>query len=78
MGTSANQDAPGIDQNHLYPPRAKHAMDGVVGDSILESADVSRAQERRRQGRHRRAVALFALIFGWVAIRLVAGQSFLP
>jgi cell division protease FtsH len=79
MGTSANQEVPGIDQNLMvHPPRAKHAMDGVVGDTILGSADVSRAQERRRHTRHRRAVALSALVLGWVAIRLASGHSLFP
>jgi ATP-dependent Zn protease len=53
-------------------------MDGVVGDTILGSADVSRAQERRRHTRIRRAVAVAGLAFGWMAIRAAAGEGIFP
>jgi ATP-dependent Zn protease len=53
-------------------------MSGVVGDTILGSADVSRARERRRYTRLRRVVALGALMLGWIVIRSVGGQSIIP
>jgi cell division protease FtsH len=57
---------------------ASHAMSGVAGDTILGSADVSRAQERRRYLRIRRAVALGSLALGWVFIRTLTGHGILP
>jgi hypothetical protein len=53
-------------------------MSRIVGQSILGSADVSRARERRRQIRLRRLVAAGALVFGWVAIRVLRGRSVFP
>jgi len=59
-------------------PATPHAMDGVVGNSILGTADVSRAQERRRRIRMRRIVAILDVVLGWVAIRMLLGHSVLP
>jgi ATP-dependent Zn protease len=53
-------------------------MDGVVGDTVLGSADVSRARERRRHTRLRRLVALLGLVFGWVLIRTTTGHGIFP
>jgi ATP-dependent Zn protease len=50
----------------------------IVGPSILGSADVARARERRRLTRLRRLVALLALVFGWVVIRSLSGRGILP
>ncbi|HEX3796540.1 MAG TPA: AAA family ATPase [Acidimicrobiales bacterium] len=77
-GTAANQEAPCAEPNLSYPPVAAHAMDGVVGDTILGSADVSRAQERRRHARLRRLVALGALAVGWIVTRHLAGRGIFP
>jgi ATP-dependent Zn protease len=55
-----------------------HALSGVVGKSILGTADVSRAQERRRRIRLRRVVAVLDLVLGWVAIRMLMGTSVIP
>jgi cell division protease FtsH len=62
----------------IAPPRRAHAMDGVVGDSVLGSADVSRARERRRHTRLRRVVAIVALGLGWIVIRRVTGHGIFP
>jgi ATP-dependent Zn protease len=53
-------------------------MTGVVGDTILGSADVSRTRERRRHTRLRRAVALGALALGWIVIRAAGGHGIFP
>ncbi len=53
-------------------------MSGIVGDSILVNADVSRARERRRIARVRRLVAVVALLLGWFVIRRVSGHSIFP
>jgi cell division protease FtsH len=83
--TATNQrEQPCAEPNLVYPPletvptKPAHAMDGVVGDTILGSADVTRAQERRRNTRLRRAVALGALLLGWMVMRLAAGKGFFP
>jgi cell division protease FtsH len=55
-----------------------HALSGVVGNTILGTADVSRAQERRRRIRLRRVVALLDLVLGWVAIRVLMGRGVFP
>jgi len=55
-----------------------HALSGVVGNTILGSGDVSRAQERRRRLRMRRVLAVVDVVFGWVAIRLLMGRSIFP
>jgi cell division protease FtsH len=55
-----------------------HALSGVVGTTILGTADVSRAQERRRRIRLRRVVAVLDLVLGWVAIRMLMGTSVIP
>ena len=55
-----------------------HALSGVVGNTIMGTADVSRAQERRRRIRLRRMVALLDLVGGWVAIRLLMGRAIVP
>jgi cell division protease FtsH len=57
---------------------AADAVTGIVGKSILGSADVSRARERRRQMRLRRLVAVAALMLGWVAIRTASGRGVFP
>jgi cell division protease FtsH len=58
--------------------RATDAMTGIVGKTILGSADVSRARERHRIARLRRLVAALSLVLGWVVIRSVSGHSVLP
>ena len=67
------------------PPRpgtgVHHAGDevaGIVGDSVLGSADVARARERRRLTRLRRLVAVSALVLGWVVIREMTGHGVFP
>jgi ATP-dependent Zn protease len=55
-----------------------HAMSGVVGDTILGSADVSRARERRRIIRQRRAVALGSLTLGWLVMCDITGRGLFP
>jgi cell division protease FtsH len=51
---------------------------GIVGQSILGSADVTRARERRRQIRLRRLVAVGALVWGWIVVRGLTGHSIFP
>jgi cell division protease FtsH len=58
--------------------RASDAMTGIVGKTILGSADVSRARERHRIARLRRLVAGLSLVLGWVVIRSVSGHSVVP
>ena len=53
-------------------------MAGIVGDSILGNADVSRARERRRIARLRRLVAVGSLVLGWIVIRRVRGHNIFP
>ncbi|HXZ62512.1 MAG TPA: AAA family ATPase [Acidimicrobiales bacterium] len=53
-------------------------MRGIVGDSVLGSADVARVRERRRIARLRRLVAGGALVAGWVLIRRVTGHTAFP
>ena len=57
---------------------AHHSISGIVGDTILGSADVARARERRRISRLRRLVAVGALALGWVVIRRVSGHGIFP
>jgi cell division protease FtsH len=76
--TATNLVEPCAEPNLIYPAIKAHAMDGVVGDTILGSADVSRAQERRRHTRLRRLVAVGALALGWVVIRASRGQGIFP
>ena len=49
-----------------------------MGDTILGSADVSQARERRRLARLRRLVAVAALVLGWVVIRRISGHGIFP
>ena len=58
--------------------RAGDAVSGIVGDTILGSADVARARERRRYIRLRRLVAVLALLWGWIVIRGVTGHGLFP
>jgi cell division protease FtsH len=60
------------------PPSAHADVAGIVGDTILGSADVARIRERRRIARLRRLVAFSALILGWVVIRRVTGHGIFP
>jgi ATP-dependent Zn protease len=57
---------------------AGEAVSGIVGDTILGSADVARARERRRYIRLRRLVAVLALLWGWIVIRGLTGHSLFP
>jgi cell division protease FtsH len=57
---------------------ASHSVAGIVGDTILGSADVAQARERRRLARLRRLVAVAALVLGWIVIRRVAGHGIFP
>ena len=58
--------------------RAGEAVSGIVGDTILGSADVARARERRRYIRLRRLVAVLALLWGWIVIRGITGHGIFP
>ena len=58
--------------------RAHTAVSGIVGDTILGSADVARARERRRYIRLRRLVAVLALLWGWIVIRGITGHGIFP
>ena len=58
--------------------RPADTVSRIVGNTILGSADVSRARERRRQTRLRRLVAVGALVLGWVAIRIARGGGLFP
>ena len=49
-----------------------------MGDTILGSADVARARERRRYIRLRRLVAVLALLWGWIVIRGITGHGLFP
>jgi len=53
-------------------------LSGVVGTSVLGSGDVSRAQDRRRRIRRRRALAFLDLTLGWIVIRSFMGRSIFP
>ncbi len=54
------------------------SISGIVGDTILGSADVSQARERRRLARLRRLVAVAALVLGWIVIRRISGHGIFP
>jgi len=58
--------------------QAGEAVSGIVGDTILGSADVARARERRRYIRLRRLVAVLALLWGWIVIRGITGHGLFP
>ena len=58
--------------------RAHDSVSGIVGDTVLGSADVSRARERRRYIRLRRLTAFAALVCGWIVIRALTGHSVFP
>src|ERR1700728_1692993 len=60
------------------PANAGRSISGIVGDTILGSADVSQARERRRVARVRRLVAVAALALGWVVIRRISGHGIFP
>ena len=53
-------------------------MVGAVGGSILANADVSRAQDRRREKRLRRLLAVLILVLGWLVLRLATGHWLFP
>ena len=53
-------------------------MVGAVGGSILANADVSRAQERRREKRLRRLLAVLSIVLGWMVLRLIGGHGLFP
>src|SRR5271154_2303494 len=57
---------------------ATRSVSGIVGDTILGSADVARARERRRLSRLRRLVAVLALALGWIVIRQSTGHGIFP
>jgi ATP-dependent Zn protease len=57
---------------------ANAAVAGIVGDSVLGSADVARTRERRRLTRLRRLVAVSALALGWTVIRKMTGHGIFP
>ena len=57
---------------------ARDTVSGIVGDTVLRSADVARARERRRYIRLRRLIAMAALVLGWIAIRSVTGHGVFP
>jgi cell division protease FtsH len=60
------------------PPQIDDALAGVVGNSILGNADVSRTRAHHRDGRRRRLVAVAALALGWIVIRMASGLSVFP
>src|SRR3984957_10836364 len=60
------------------PATAGRSISGIVGDTILGSADVSQARERRRLARVRRLVPVAALALGWVVIRRISGHGIFP
>jgi ATP-dependent Zn protease len=53
-------------------------MSGVVGDTILANADVTRARERRRYIRLRRVVAVGSLVLGWLVMCDFTGHGLFP
>jgi cell division protease FtsH len=53
-------------------------MVGAVGGSILANADVARAQDRRRESRLRRVLAVVSLVLAWMVLRLVTGHGLFP
>ena len=57
---------------------SSEAVSGIVGDTILGSADVARARERRRYIRLRRLVAVGALVWGWIVVRGLTHHSLFP
>src|SRR5580704_11138883 len=57
---------------------AAQSVSGIVGKTILGSADVARARERRRIARLRRLVAVAALVLGWIVIRRISGHGIFP
>src|SRR6202034_4354209 len=57
---------------------ASTAVSGIVGASILGSADVAQARERHRIARLRRLVAVGALALGWIVIRRISGHGIFP
>jgi ATP-dependent Zn protease len=71
-------------QQRLFPGastadrRASDELAGVVGDTILGSADVARTREVHRHSRLRRLVAVAAMALGWVVIRMVSGRGVFP
>ena len=69
---------PGSRASRERRPWPADPMSGIVGDTILGSADVARARERRRIARLRRLVAVAALVLGWVVIRRISGHGILP
>jgi cell division protease FtsH len=77
-GSASDKRAPETADASVTTLPLAHAMSGVVGDTILGSADVTRARERRRYTRLRRAVALGSLMLGWIVIRTVDGQGIFP
>jgi ATP-dependent Zn protease len=55
-----------------------HGMVGAVGGSILANADVARAQDRRREKRLRRLLAVLCVVLGWMVLRLSTGHGLFP
>jgi cell division protease FtsH len=77
--TAAGQPVP-IDHDGGPSASARHAqaMVGAVGGSILANADVARAQDRRRETRLRRALAVLCVILAWMTLRLATGHGLFP
>ncbi len=73
-----SRPAPLVPSTAQSAPEATDTVTRIVGSSILGTADVSRARERRRQTRLRRLVAVAALGLGWVAIRSASGRGIFP
>ncbi len=57
---------------------ARRSVSGIVGDTVLATADVAQARERRRIARLRRLVAVAALFLGWIVIRRISGRGIFP
>jgi len=60
------------------PRSAGRSISGIVGDSILGTADVAQTRERHRVTRIRRLVAVAALALGWIVIRRISGHGIFP
>jgi cell division protease FtsH len=75
----STEDAPlAVNSGVVSAESNSNGLSGVVGSAILGTADVSRAQERRRRIRLRRIVAVLDLVLGWIAIRLLMGRGVFP
>jgi cell division protease FtsH len=77
-GPGADGDAAPDDSVVIDPGDQARAMVGAVGDSILVTADVSRARDRRRETRLRLLLAVLCLVLAWMVLRLATGHGLFP